>query len=140
MYGSSGVLTADRNSIESSDPDELRSMIHASRRHAVTARVSAVAPVTGTHFIASYQWADNRFAVTPGHLYSTQSMRPVPGLNLYIRQPLPTYLNLPWRMEATADLRNLLAQGYLPIGIPDGRQLLLMQTPRSFRGGLSFIF
>jgi hypothetical protein len=140
MYGSSGVLTAERNSIESSDPDELRSMIHASRRHAVTARISAVAPVTGTHFIASYQWADNRFAVTPGHLYSTQSMRPVPGLNLYIRQPLPTYLNLPWRMEATADLRNLLAQGYLPIGIPDGRQLLLMQTPRSFRGGLSFIF
>jgi hypothetical protein len=115
-------------------------MIRASRRHAVTARVSAVSPVAGTHFIASYQWADNRWAVTPGHLYSTQSVRPVPGLNLYIRQPIPAMAGLPWRMEATADLRNLLAQGYLPLALSDGRQVLLMQTPRSFRGGLSFIF
>jgi hypothetical protein len=140
MYGSNGVLTAERRTIESDNPDDLRSMIRASRRHAVTARVSVISPRTGTHFIASYQWADNSLAVTPGHLYSTQSVRPVPGLNLYIRQPLPTYLNLPWRMEATADLRNLLAQGYLPLGLPDGRQVLLMQTARSFRGGLSFIF
>ena len=115
-------------------------MIHASRRHALTARVSATAPGTGTHLIASYQWADNRWAVTPGHLYSTQNVRPVPGLNLFIRQPIPNLASLPWRMEATADLRNLLAQGYLPLGLADGRQVLLMQTPRSFRGGLSFIF
>jgi len=140
MYGSGGVLTAERRTIDSTNPDDLRSMIRASRRHAVTARISATSPRTGTHFIASYQWTDNRMAVTPGNLYSTQTVRPVPGFNLYIRQPLPTYLNLPWRMEATADLRNLLAQGYLPLGVPDGRQLLLMQTPRSFRGGLSFIF
>jgi hypothetical protein len=140
MYGSGGVLTAERRTIESTSPDDLRSMIHASRRHAVTAQVSAVSPRSGTHFIASYQWADNRWAVTPGHLYSTQTVRPVPGLNLYIRQPIPTFAGLPWRMEATADLRNLLAQGYLPLSLSDGRQVLLMQTPRSFRGGLSFIF
>ena len=140
MYGSAGVLTADRRTIDSANPDDLRSMIRASRRHAVTARVSAVAPIAGTHFIASYQWADNRWAVTPGHLYSTQTVRPVPGLNLYIRQPIPALAGLPWRMEATADLRNLLAQGYLPLALSDGRQVLLMQTARSFRGGLSFIF
>jgi len=140
MYGSGGVLTADRKTLDSANPDDLRSMIRASRRHAVTARVSAVSPLAGTHFTASYQWADNRWAVTPGHLYSTQSVRPVPGLNLYIRQPIPAMAGLPWRMEATADLRNLLAQGYLPLGLSDGRQVLLMQTPRSFRGGLSFIF
>jgi hypothetical protein len=140
MYGSGGVLTAERRIIDSASPDDLRSMIRASRRHAVTARISATSPRTGTHFIASYQWTDNHLAVTPGNLYSTQTVRPVPGFNLYIRQPLPTYLNLPWRMEATADLRNLLAQGYLPLGVSDGRQVLLMQTPRSFRGGLSFIF
>jgi hypothetical protein len=140
MYGSGGVLTAERRTIDSSNPDDLRSMIRTSRRHAITARISATAPRSGTHFIASYQWADNRLAITPGHLYSTQSVRPVPGLNLYIRQPIPTFAGLPWRMEATADLRNLLAQGYLPLGLSDGRQVLLMQTPRSFRGGLSFIF
>ena len=140
MYGSTGVLTADRRMIETESPDELRAMIRESRRHAVTARVSAQSARTGTHFIASYQWADNRWAVTPGHLYSTQTARPVPGLNLYIRQPIPMLPSLPWRMEATADLRNLLAEGYLPLAMADGRRLLLMQTPRSFRGGLSFIF
>jgi hypothetical protein len=79
-------------------------------------------------------------AITPAHMYSTQSMRSEPGLNVYVRQPIPTFFSLPWRMEASADLRNLLAQGYLPMSFADGRRLLLVQTPRSFRGGLSFIF
>ena len=47
---------------------------------------------------------------------------------------------VPVRMEASADLRNLLAEGYLPFTMTDGRQILLMHTPRSFRGGLTFIF
>ncbi|MBM3775308.1 MAG: hypothetical protein FJW37_09110 [Acidobacteria bacterium] len=89
--------------------------------------------------IASYQWADHRSA-TRGHLYSTQTLRPELGLNLYIRQPIPAIALIPWRMEASADLRNLLAQGYLPLAFSDGRRLLLVHTPRSFRGGFSFIF
>ena len=44
------------------------------------------------------------------------------------------------RLEASADLRNLLAQGYLPLAAGDGRRLLLVQSPRALRGGLSFIF
>jgi hypothetical protein len=40
----------------------------------------------------------------------------------------------------TAEARNLMAQGYLPITTPDGRRLWLVQFPRSLRGGLSFIF
>ena len=79
-------------------------------------------------------------SITPGHMYSTQSLRPEAGLNIYLRQPIPTFFSLPWRMEASADLRNLLAQGYVPLSCADGRRLLLVQTPRSFRGGLSFIF
>jgi hypothetical protein len=47
---------------------------------------------------------------------------------------------LPWRMEATADVRNMLAQGYLPLQTASGQRILLVETPRSFRGGLSFIF
>ena len=139
MYGSVGVLAPQSKEIASEDPDDLRAMIRASRRHAVTSRVSGVMPGSGTQFIASYQWADQR-AVTPGHLYSTQSTRPEPGLNVYVRQPIPAFWSLPWRMEASADLRNMLAQGYLPLSFADGRRLLVMQTPRSFRGGLSFIF
>jgi len=36
-------------------------------------------------------------------------------------------------------LRNGLAQGYLPVS-QGGQQVLLIQTPRVLRGGLSFIF
>jgi len=138
-YGSVGALAPSERQMETNSPDELRSLIRASRKHAVTARVAATSPVSGTHFVASYQWADARYA-TPGHIYSTQTARPEPGFNLYIRQPIPNVFSLPWRMEITADLRNLLAQGYLPLNTADGRRLLLVQTPRAFRGGLSFIF
>jgi hypothetical protein len=140
IYGSMGALTADNRELVSDSPDELRAMIHSGRKSAVTARFNATSPRTGTHMIASYQWTgDDRWAM-PGHLYSSQAVRPMPGLNLYIKQPIPHFAGLPWRMEATADLRNLLAQGYLPLGIAGGQQVLLVQTPRSFRGGLSFIF
>ena len=43
-------------------------------------------------------------------------------------------------MEVTADLRNLLQQGYLPLSTVDGSRLVLMENPRMLRGGLSFIF
>jgi hypothetical protein len=43
-------------------------------------------------------------------------------------------------MEASAELRNLLAQGYLPLTTPGGNQVLLMNTPRSVRGALAFVF
>jgi hypothetical protein len=58
-----------------------------------------------------------------------------------IRQPIPSIPGVPWRVEASAELRNLLAQGYLPLSLPGGAdQLLLVNTPRSVRGGLAFIF
>jgi hypothetical protein len=139
MYGSMGTLTADNRELMSDSPDELRSMIRAGRRYAATTRVTATSPWTGTHMIASYQWTNDHRWIVPGNLYSTQAIRQTPGLNLYIRQPIPAF-GLPWRMEATADLRNMLAQGYLPVSMTNGQHLLLVETPRSFRGGVSFIF
>jgi hypothetical protein len=46
---------------------------------------------------------------------------------------------MPGRLEATAELRNGLGQGYLPI-TEGGQRVLLIQSPRALRGGLSFIF
>ena len=89
--------------------------------------------------MASYQIADSRWSV-PEPVYSTGSLRPEPGLNIVIRQPIPAIPLLPWRMEVTADLRNLLQQGYLPLATADGSRVVLMETPRMLRGGLSFIF
>jgi Carboxypeptidase regulatory-like domain/TonB dependent receptor len=138
MYGTMPGLTLGTGELVSNNPDELRSMIRASHREAVTTQVAATAPWTGTHVVASYQWLADAGWLTLGNLYSMQSVRPMPGLNVYIRQPLPHVLHS--RLELTADLRNLLAEGYLPLQTANGQQLVLVQTPRSFRGGLNFIF
>jgi len=140
MYGTMNGLTAAPGELTSSNPDELRSMIRAGRRQAATARITATSPWTGTRMIVSYQWSGDRRWVLPGRLYTTEAVRPLPGLNVFVRQPIPKCSILPWRMEATADLRNLLAQGYLPLDAGGVQQVVLVQNPRSFRGGLSFIF
>jgi hypothetical protein len=140
IYGSMGALNVKGDELLSGSPDELRAQIRASRKRSVTARIAATAPRAGTQLMASYQFtSDHRWAM-PGNVYSTASIRPQPGLNIFVRQPIPGFGSLPWRMEATADLRNLLAQGYLPISLSSGQSLLLVETPRSIRGGLAFIF
>ena len=114
MYGSTGALTADRDDSVSGNPDELRAMMHSGRQQSLTMRVAASSPHTGTRIVASYQVADSRYSV-PEPIYATGSLRPQPGLNVYVRQAIPVLSGLPWRMELTADLRNLLQQGYLPL-------------------------
>ena len=47
---------------------------------------------------------------------------------------------MPGRMEALIDLRNLLAQGYVPVIGPDGSTVYLVQSARSVRGGVAFTF
>jgi len=139
VYGSTGALTADRGEPVTGNPEDLRTMIHAGRQQSLTMRVVGVSPHTGTRVVASYQVADGRFTV-PEPIYSTSSLHPQPGLNVYVRQAIPVLSSLPWRMELTADLRNLLQQGYLPLSTADGSRLVLIENPRMFRGGLSFIF
>lgn len=139
IYGSTGALTTDGREVVSNSPDELRQMIHAGRRHSATTRITATSPWTGTHLVASYQWAagGGQRWIEPGNLYSTHSLHALPGLNIYIRQPIPGFGH---RIEATADLRNLLAQGYLGLNTAQNQRILLVENPRSVRGGLSFIF
>jgi hypothetical protein len=94
--------------------------------------------VIGTQITGSYEWTDYR-ALMPSHFYLTQSAYPESGLNIRVRQPLPSFPGMPGRLEATAEMRNMLAQGYLSIG-DHGQSVLLIQNPRAVRGGLSFIF
>jgi Carboxypeptidase regulatory-like domain/TonB dependent receptor len=141
-YGLAGVLVAGENG-NAADPvadyDALRGLIRATHRSALTTQASGTIPKTGTKFSGSYQFTDYR-AATSGHLYATDPSHPEAGLNFYIRQPIPKYSSILGHMEATVDLRNMLAQGYMPFTLTDGRRLLLMRTPRSVRGGLSFTF
>lgn len=139
IYGSVGVVAPRGDEIPGETADDLRQILNASHRQAVTLRVSGTVKRTGTRFMASYQWTDYQSAM-PGPAFSTESTRPEPGLNVMVRQPVPALPRVPWRMEATAELRNLLAQGYLPLTTPAGDQVLLVNTPRSIRGALAFVF
>jgi hypothetical protein len=143
MYGSVGVLVPQAGTLDSNTPDGLRSFLEAAQRQAVTVLASATVPHSGTRLVASYEFRDER-AATAGQLYATDSAtmgsQVNPGLNFSVHQPIPAMPGFPFRMEATAELRNLLAQGYLPISLPDGQQVLLVNTPRSLRGGLNFRF
>lgn len=137
--GRGGVLGTDGRVLRTNNPDELRDSITRGQRFWARGKVTGAVPVTGTKFSASYEWTDYS-SLVPGHVFLTQRIYPETGLNIRIRQPLPSFGGLPCRLEATADLRNMLAQGYLPLALADGRRLVLAHSPRAFRGGVSFIF
>jgi hypothetical protein len=138
-YGHGGVLRTGERQMVSADADELRSIIQPAQQNWVTAKVSGVIPGSGTRFVSSYQWTDYR-SLTPGHVYLTQSATPETGLNVRFRQPIPNFAGLPGRLEASADLRNMLAQGYVGVTTSDGRRVTMTNAPKAVRGGLSFIF
>jgi len=137
MAGRAGVLTAPGTEGSYTDSQALRAGIGQAQRAWVTIRVAGTVPQTGTRIAANYGWTDFR-VLMPVHLFVTQAGSQDIGVNLHISQPLPL-IRVPWRMEATADLRNLLAQGYLPLGGTGGRSVLT-NSPRLVRGGLNFIF
>jgi carboxypeptidase family protein len=139
IYGSLGVVSPRAHEVSLSTADDLRKMMETGHRPALTLRFSGTVKATGTRVMASYEWTDYQ-AATPGPNFSTESPRPEPGLNFVLRQPMPTIPRMPWRMEASAELRNLLAQGYLPLTTTGGDQFLLINTPRMFRGGIAFVF
>ena len=137
--GSGNALIPGSGELRGDRPDELRAMLHrAQRRWAALIASGSIARI-GTQCTASYRWSDGR-SLTAGHLYLTQALRPDVGLNIYIRQPMPAFPGVRGRLEATADLRNLLAEGYLPLATAEGGRLLLLHTPRSLRGGVAFVF
>jgi hypothetical protein len=47
---------------------------------------------------------------------------------------------LPAHMEVLLEIRNLLAQGYVPVMGRDGQTLYLVQSSRTVRGGVAFNF
>ena len=114
-------------------------MIHRVQRDWARGIITTTLPATGTKILASYEWSDAN-ALTPSHVFLTQKIYPDTGLNFRIRQPIPGWGGLPGRLEATAELRNMLSQGYLSVTNAEGRRMLLSNCPRGIRGGLAFIF
>src|ERR1700733_11998149 len=138
-FGSGGALAPAGDDLAAASAEGLRSRLEVTQRFWASARASARLPLTGTIITGSYQWMDYNNTIMPDHFYLTQSPYTEPGLNVRVRQPLPSVLGMPGRLEATAELQNGLAQGYLPVS-EGGQQVTLVQSPRALRGGLSFIF
>jgi hypothetical protein len=136
--GAAGMLTP-AGDLEQMDPRGIRSRMRPERRPWGAARVNGLLPVSGTRVAASYVWTPGG-SLGPTHAYLTQRWQPQLGLNVQVRQPVPGTGGLPGRLEMSAELRNLLADGYVPVASIDGRSLWLIQFPRTIRGGLSFVF
>lgn len=109
------------------------------RRHSVATRFSGYIPSTGTRWIASYKWTGGS-ALSQVDEFNASAGQADPNLSFFLRQPLPGRNFIPGRMEALVDVRNLLAQGYVPVMGQDGRTIFLVQSARSVRGGVSFTF
>jgi hypothetical protein len=132
-YGYGGALdaTSARNLAE------VRSELVCHRRSEVTGKLEGRAPRLGTHVQASYRWTSGP-AVTSVDMFNASPGQADPYFSLFIRQPLPG--PFAGKMEAIVDMRNLLAQGYVPVLAGDGHTVYLVQTARAVRGGLAFTF
>lgn len=132
-YGS--VLDLSRPDVQLEDA---REWIHAERRQAVAAKFSGSIPKSKTHWTASYRHTGGR-TLTPVDLFDTSPGQSYPYLNVCLRQPIPARF-FAGHLEILMDLRNLLAQGYVPVMGRDGQTLYLVQSARSARGGVAFSF
>jgi hypothetical protein len=109
------------------------------RRHALAAKFNGTLPRLHTRWIASYRWVNGQ-ALTPVDMFNASPGQSDPYLSLFLRQPIPSMGFLTGHMEALIEVRNLLAQGYVPVMGQDGQTVYLVQAARSIRGGLAFNF
>ncbi len=135
-YAYGGVLDLTQPNVELEDA---RQSITTQKRHALAAKLSGSLPRTHTRWITSYRWV-NGPGLTPVDMFNASAGQSDPYLNIFIRQPIPTLGFLPSHMEAVIDVRNLLAQGYVPVLGRDGQTVYLVQSARSVRGGVAFTF
>jgi hypothetical protein len=135
-YSYGGVLDLAHPDIELQDA---RQWMRVERRHSVAAKLSGTVPRSKTRWIASYRWV-NGSGLTPVDMFNASAGRTDPYLNIFLRQPIPGTSFLPGKMEAIVDLRNLLAEGYVPVMGQDGHTVYLVQSARAVRGGVAFTF
>jgi len=133
-YGGALDLTKPDVAVQNADQ-----WIATERRQAVAAKLSGTVRRSGTHWVASYRWLSGP-GLTPVDMFNASPGQAAPYLNLFIRQPIPTMGFLPGHMEALLDVRNLLAQGYVPVLAQDGQTVYLVQAARSVRGGVTISF
>jgi len=135
-YSHGGALDLDRPGEEL---DVAKMSLRMAQRHALGGKLSGKIPRAGTRWSASYRWTSAP-ALTPVDLFDNSPGQTDPYLNFFIRQRIPNIGFLPAHLEVLVEIRNLLAQGYIPVLGEDGRTLYLVQSARALRGGVAFSF
>lgn len=135
-YAYGGVLTLDGPGASLQD---IRDEMMVRNRQSVAGKISGNLAKTKTRWIASYRWTDGS-ALTPVDLFNASPGQSDPYLSIFIRQPIPGMGFIPAHVDAMIDIRNLLAEGYVPVLGQDGHTVYLVQSARSVRGGLAFTF
>jgi hypothetical protein len=109
------------------------------KRESVAGKLAGTVPKSKTRWMASYGWINGE-ALTPVDMFNASAGRTDPYLSLFFRQPIPGTGFFPGHIEAIVDLRNLLAQGYVPVLGNDGHTVYLVQSARAVSGGVAFTF
>jgi hypothetical protein len=136
-YSYGGAL--DLKDGEQHNFDDVRGQSVTTNRHAISAKLTGTTPGTKTRWMASYGWTSGR-ALTPVDMFNASAGQADPFLDFFFRQPVPGTGGLPGHMDVVLEVRNLLAQGYVPVFSQDGRTVYLVQSARAVRGGVAFSF
>jgi len=133
VYAYGGVLTQG----DAFGDTLSRDVLQMRYRHSVAGRLSGKINRTHTEYVISYKWL-NGAALTRQDAFGENGLGIDPYLSVCIRQNLPGSV---WigHWQALAEVRNLMAQGYLAMPSQNG-QILLTPASRAIRGGLSFQF
>ena len=134
-YSTGGAISADSLSTWQA----LAQALSTQRQHSVGTKFSGYIPACGTRWIASYKWTSGN-TLSSVDAFNASPGQTDPYFSIFIRQPLPGPGFIPAKLDALIDMRNLLAQGYMPVLGQDGRTIYMVQSARSVRGGLAFTF
>lgn len=134
-YAYGGALGLSQPDVQLQDA---RASIRSERYQSAAVKFSGSIPKTKTRWIASYRYSGDH-TLTPVDEFNSSAGRSDPFLNVCVRQPIPASF-LAGHMEILMELRNLLAQGYVPVMGSDGQTVYLVQSARSVRGGVAFSF
>ena len=134
-YATGQAIVAD----SPTDWQGLAQSLFTNREHSVGGKLYGHIPATGTRWIASYKWTSGN-PLSAVDAFNASPGQTDPYFSIFIRQPIPGTSFIPCKMDALIDLRNLLAQGYIPVMGQDGRTIYMVQSARSLRAGLAFTF
>ncbi len=135
-YGYGGVLDLGKGDVSLQNA---RESTQVQNRHSLTGKISGTLPRSKTSWIASYGWLSGQ-ALTPVDMFNASAGQADPYLDIFFRQPIPGTGFFPGHVDVLIDVRNLLAQGYVPVVGQDGRTVYLVQSARAVRGGVAFTF